>query len=367
MEASVAKRPRLGLQNAEEIIQEQRRVIENLKAQNQQLEEQLKTSESRNQQLEERLKFLESSAMETKIKNIPELPNEIWLEIMSYLSTYDVLRNVAQVSKRFHKLSEDPHLIRKVEVEFDQSWPEDINDKYCDDFLGVLKRSLKLKSLSFGSTLDIESDKSGQMFFQALPSMNHQFLQEFCLKADGDKEYHYRNVSIVLEDISHPLNQNILKYLENCPDLKVLKLEFKDWCDEYPLFSCMEEGITSFKLKNLQEFHLTGVDLQESRLNIRGEEIIFLEEIAENLPKLKRLCFICQDIGHVDENYKRIGAFVSGKNIMLEFSSVFRNVGPCSCTQSWEHPINIRLGFGPKNLRKEIFTPESTVSITQNL
>ena len=141
------------------------------------------------------------------------------------------------------------------------------------------------------------------------------------------------------------------------------------------LLSDMEEGLRSFQggilgsfnLKNLQEFHLIGVDLLDSSLNIRGEEIIFLEEIAENLPKLKRLCFICQDIGHVDENYKRIGAFVSAKNIMLEFSSVFRNVGPCSCAQSWEHPINIRLGFGPKNLRKEIFTPESTVSITQNL
>ena len=319
MEASVAKRPRLELQNAEEIIQEQRRVIENLKAQNQQLEEQLKTSESRNQQLEERLKFLESSAMETKIKNIPELPNEIWLEIMSYLSTYDVLRNVAQVSQRFHKLSEDPHLIRKIEVEFDQSWPEDINEKYCDDFLGVLKRSLKLKSLSFGSTLDIESDKSGQMFFQALPSMNHQFLQEFCLKADGDKEYHYRNVSIVLEDISHPLNQNILKYLGNCPDLKVLKLEFKDWFDEYPLFSYMDEGITSFKLKNLQEYHLNGFDFRNYFDGSDFQNV--LEKIAENLPKLQRLYLGFKDVEKfldLPQSDLHCQEFASEKNIKIE-------------------------------------------------
>ena len=91
METSVAKRPRLELEprNTEEIIQEQRQVIENLKARNQQLEE----------LLEEILKNSELSAMQTKIRNVlipvPELPNEIWLEIMSYLSTYDVLRNVA--------------------------------------------------------------------------------------------------------------------------------------------------------------------------------------------------------------------------------------------------------------------------------
>ena len=337
MEASVAKRPRLEPQNAEEIIQEQRSVIENLKAQNQQLEEQLKTSESRNQQLEEQLKFLESSAMETKIKNIlvPELPNEIWLEIMSYLSTYDVLRNVAQVSKRFHKLSEDPHLIRKIEVEFDQ-WPEDINEKYCDDFLGVLKRSLKLKSLSFGSTLDIESDKSGQMFFQALPSMNHQFLQEFCLKADGDKEYHYRNVSIVLEDISHPLNQNILKYLGNCPDLKVLKLEFKDWFDEYPVFSYMEEGITSFKLKNLQEFHLKGFDIGNYFDDSDFQDV--LEKIAENLPKLQRLHLGFKDVekfldlhNQAPTRFEICQEFASEKNIKIETYTILNQRGKCCC------------------------------------
>ena len=94
METSVAaKRPRLEPRNAEEIIQEQRQVIENQKA--------------RILQLEEQVKNLELFATETKIKNVPvpELPNEIWLEIMSYLSTYDVLKNVAPVSKRFHKLS----------------------------------------------------------------------------------------------------------------------------------------------------------------------------------------------------------------------------------------------------------------------
>ena len=87
METSVAKEPQLEPQDAEEIIQ-------NLKAQI--------------QQLEEKVKILES-ATETKTKTvlIPKLPNEIWLEIMSYLSTYDVLRNVAQVSERFHKLSQD--------------------------------------------------------------------------------------------------------------------------------------------------------------------------------------------------------------------------------------------------------------------
>ena len=173
METPLAKRPRLESQNSEEIIQEQRlviekqtKVIENQRARIQQLEEVL-------------LRNSELSTTETNVKNVlvPELPNEIWLEIMSYLSTFDVLRNVAQVSKKFHKFSEDPHLIRKIEVESVQSWPEDEKEKYCDDFLRVLKRSLKLRSLSFGFSWDIENDISGEKFLEALPSMNHHFLE----------------------------------------------------------------------------------------------------------------------------------------------------------------------------------------------
>ena len=384
METSVTKRPRLEPQNAEEIIREQMHIIESQKTviENQKIV--IENQEAQIEQLvQEQRKNLELSAMETKTKtvSVPELPNEIWLEIMSYLSTKDVLRNVAQVSKWFYKLSKDPHVIRKIEVDPSKFWPQDKEEKYCDDFLEVLKRSVKLRSLSFGFSGDIETtideddeidekiDRSGEKFLEALSFMNHPFLQEVCLKGDGKMSH------TLAAKFLEPMNENLLRYLEKCPELKVLKFEFKPQVHEdrdidYPLLSGeFEESIRSLKLKNLQEFHLTGVDLQESRLNIRGEEIIFLEEIAENLPKLKRLCFTCQDIGYVDtlKNYKRFGAFVSGKNIMLEFSSVFRNVGPCSCTQSWDHPIKIRLDFGPKNLRREIFTPESAVSITQNL
>ena len=270
MEPSVAKRPRLEHRNAEEIIQEQKLVIENLMA--------------RIQQLEEKVKFLESSSTETKIMTIPipELPNETWLQIMSYLSTYDVLKNVAQVSKRFHKLSQDPHVIRKIEVNPAQSWPKDMEEKYCDDFLEVLKRSVKLRSLSFRFSGDIETtideddeidekiDKSGDKFLEALPFMNHPFLQEVCLTLT------------LAPKISAPINENLGRYLEECPELKVLKFEFKPKVNEDLLSDEFKESISSLKLKNLQEFHWIGVDFQDS-------------SGLENLPKLKRLCFICKD------------------------------------------------------------------------
>ena len=300
METSVAKRPRLEPQNAEEIIREQRRIIESQKtvierqkmriieSQKTVIENQKIVIENQEAEIEqlvqEQRKNLELSATETKTKNVSvkKLPNEIWLEIMSYLSTKDVLRNVAQVSKWFHKLSKDPHVIRKIEVDPSRFWPKDKEEKYCDDFLEVLKRSVKLRSLSFRFSGDIETtideddeidekiDKSGDKFLEALPFMNHPFLQEVCLTLT------------LAPKISAPINENLGRYLEECPELKVLKFEFKPKVNEDLLSDEFKESISSLKLKNLQEFHWIGVDFQDS-------------SGLENLPKLKRLCFICKD------------------------------------------------------------------------
>ena len=101
---------------------------------------------------------------------------------------------------------------------------------------------------------------------------------------------------------SNPLNENIGKYLEKCSDLKVLKFEFKpevnvDECKlDYPFLDDMER-IIRFRLKNLQEFHLIGVHIdmfEFSDTNITSFKL-FLDMIAENMPKLQRLCLTCED------------------------------------------------------------------------
>ena len=404
-EIPVAKRPRSELQNSEEIIQEQRRVekqttvIENQIARIQRLEgELLRNSESSKeiiqeqrqviknqktviesqkaqiQQLEEELlRNSESSTTETNIKNalvpVPELPNEIWLEIISYLSTFDLLRNVAQVSKKFHKFSEDPHVIRKIRVESVQSWPEDKKEKYCDDFLGVLKRSLKLRSLSFGFSWDIRNDRSGEKFLEALPSMNHHFLQEFCLKGDGKDSYDDAAWFLKMLPDSNPLNENIVKYLEKCPNLKILKFEFKpevngtDLALDYPFLDDVHV-LSLLKLKNLRELHLIGVflgtnfgglslnSLDPEEVFLDFEELLdfkdYLDTFAQNFPRLQRLCLTCEN----DQNYQNetFQAFASKRNINVEIAIVKTSFGCSKCAESWMPPvaINEMKIFGPR-------------------
>ena len=101
------------------------------------------------------------------------------------------------------------------------------------------------------------------------------------------------------------MNENLLKYLEGSPDLKVLKLEFKPEVTEhrhgeYPLASDLVEVS----------------DLESDFTNL-------LKSISENFPKLQFLRLNCQT---VSSYWDRIcQAFASEKNIKLEVSTVLKS------------------------------------------
>ena len=341
----VAKRRRLDfeLPNADQIIKNQQQVIESLRAE-------IARKDKRIQELEDQLK---------PQKNLESLPNECLLKIMSYLSNHDVLKNVAGVSKRFLELSEDKHLIRNIRVnsetwqymrefsggyvcnEHESAIQADLKahkEKYIEDLLKVLKRSLKLRylSLDFGR----EADK----FLEALPMMNHQFLEELRLTGDGVlHESGWGSFFIYLDFIISP---NLLKYLLKCTELKVLIFDTQPKVSlssdqpnyglaveavTYPNLSSIENTLNSLKLKNLQELHLNGfrIDLNKSECKK------LLETIAKNMPKLKLLCLTGEldNDEELDEYVKICQEFALAKNINLEIRDY-----PVVCTHLWAWP-----------------------------
>ena len=66
---------------------------------------------------------------------IMDLPDEILLEIMSYLTTNDVVENVAKVSTKFQQLSEDEILIAKIKLndEEEEAEEEEEDDEHHFD------------------------------------------------------------------------------------------------------------------------------------------------------------------------------------------------------------------------------------------
>ena len=67
---------------------------------------------------------------ETKIM---DLPDEILLEIMSYLTTNDVVENLAKVSTKFKQLSEDEILIEKIKLNDEEEEEEEAEEEEEDD------------------------------------------------------------------------------------------------------------------------------------------------------------------------------------------------------------------------------------------
>ena len=90
---------------------------------------------------------------------------------MSYLSTFDLLRNVAEVSKTFHQLSKDPYLIRKIQLNF-ESWAKarrlGQEVEYSRSIGKVLTRSRNLTFFSF----EFPKRNYGKMFVWALHHLN---------------------------------------------------------------------------------------------------------------------------------------------------------------------------------------------------
>ena len=154
----------------------------------------------------------ETNAIDRKNENIFELlPDEILMKILGYLSTYDLLRILAPVSKKFWKISQDPFLIKSIKLRAQlEDLTEKEEEKLLSDFSDVVRRSEKLKFLSL-NFIGWDERKIFQLF-DHLP----QSLEELWLKFDGMN--------------GRSIDFHELKCLETRSKLKILKIDF----DQYP-------------------------------------------------------------------------------------------------------------------------------------
>ena len=219
--------------------------------------------------------------------NLPNLPNEIWIKILEYLSTKDILRNMAPVSRRFHQISQDPFLIKRIELKSNQEfefWSRLKEMNYFSDFFKVLKRSEKLTCLSLdlkfiGQVYQIEN------IFEKLPFLvkHPQHLEEFCLL----------NSSCDLKEFKG----NVLKYLvKQCPKLKIFKID----CFTSDTMYSISKTISKFKFESVKEFHLTLRGDRVPVANYSGRVTLgvrrvsnvlktFVKNISPSLPNIRHL------------------------------------------------------------------------------
>ena len=325
----------------EQIFQEKQRIIENienLQVSRLNLQLELEAQIIKNKKFEDKLKELMGPLLETM------LSDEILLKIFGYLSSYDILRNVAQVSKRFQKLSENPFLIRKIELHHFGYWGAKSTGDQIRGLLKVLKISKNLRFFSFD--LDWKFDWSFLPAYKDLLSalstfdsafdhaFDHQHLEEFCIKAEDS-----------LDDSSWEDKASLIRkwmeYLEKCPNLKILTFEFTRtkhdddyWYDDdyitYRKLNWLEkQDIFEFRLQNLEELHINGFDYdykEDEEEDLHEFRSLFYM-FRRNFPKLRRLCL---KLNHMEEfidpfwtdtaieRDQILQKFASDRNVMIE-------------------------------------------------
>ena len=86
----------------------------------------------------------DNSSKKRKIEKsaIEKFPDEILLKIFRYLSTYDILRNVAPVCHRFYDISQDSTLLQEIDLKF-QKFDQIMAKNACY----AIRRSTSLKKL----------------------------------------------------------------------------------------------------------------------------------------------------------------------------------------------------------------------------
>ena len=220
---------------------------------------------------------------------MPRLPDEIWLKIMEYLSTSDILRKMARISKRFNRISRDQNLIKQIEFKSfgltfghrTRAWTDERMKNFYDDFFEVLKNAQNLRFLS----LHLEPSMLGGRFHRILIqlSANYEYLEEL----------HIQTRDIGLDLLQSDAEFNV--FLDRCPNLKILKLENENLADPSHTVPYILATIASFKSRSLKEFRL-----KFHRTHCNSSLTVFLKTLTENMPQLRSI-YIAFNTGTNDQ------------------------------------------------------------------
>ena len=162
---------------------------------------------------------------------ITDLPNEILLEIFNFLSTHDILRNVAPISKKFHQLSRQANAIKGIQLKDKFGLPGEKlikTQRNIQNFCEVLERSVTLETFKLDLKF-IDNFHSKEKLISATEESISNVTKAFSNCQSSVKEvslrfsfgYHYyydTEVAIFKEWI-----RNIMM---KCPKLKMLQLIF---------------------------------------------------------------------------------------------------------------------------------------------
>ena len=203
-----------------------------------------------------RLKMTEEKLENKRNCTILALPDEILLKILSYLSTYDILKRVAFVCRDFERLSKDPLLINELYF-FDNS-----DNERRNYFIEVVRRSKNLKKSVIGSNRNCKRDQNLNKIIsictQSCPKLLH--LEISC---------------------NGLISDDCMEKIRNCENLQFLEFSKVSWLGRpWPAFTGFGASIVA-SMKNLRHINLLGCKFTDQNLIELSNNYMFFTTFYE--------------------------------------------------------------------------------------
>ena len=207
-----------------------------------------------------------------------DLPNEIWMKILRYLPTYDIMKNFNLACKQFHSLAITPGAIKSIQVELESVK----QTAQYQEIVKVLKRSKTLNKLIING-----SGRMNHILAHALKSNNLKTLEVSSQEATLSKknlEYMKNSSFEVLKLNNIILSDQALQQIGAIKTLKSVRIS-NSW-DRNMNASELFKTFTDAKigLEDLAIVSLHYIEIDASTL------AKFLNEQGESLKKLKVTC-----------------------------------------------------------------------------
>ena len=205
-----------------------------------------------------------------------KLPNELWLKIMNYLTTRDLINNVALVCKKFYNLAKD---VKYLEL-------KDISKLEFESAMKLLKTTKHLKEVSVSTRLPKSNNNlKNQLIIQALKSskgIKSIKLQSFYGFLDSEEQIRserslgsFKRIKSYCKELEHLYlrdvtfgSNNVIFQIAQIKTLKSLKITAK---------SSMSTWYGTFTPKTILEFSNNCPNLEAITFHIKYGKLNFNE------------------------------------------------------------------------------------------
>ena len=215
-----------------------------------------------------------------------DLPNEIWMKILTYLPTYDILKNFNLTCKYFHSLAINPSAIKSFQLKLENAK----DSSQYQEIVKVLKRSKTLKKLiinGHGRMNHILAHGLKSNHLKTLEVLNDKRLGATLSKKNAENIKNSKIETLKLSAIT--LYNYAMQQIGALKTLKSVSIS---------LYGCHQNSSSSVS-ELIKTFIDAKIELEDLSIEAPPDFEIhasdfgkFLEERAETLKKLKICCTI---------------------------------------------------------------------------